>query len=317
MRTRAIWAAAVILATAAVLLGVLRSTQSSVPSAGPYLPAAAATGASDADASNPPSPIPTTSTTPTLHYVSNTGQHIAAAASMGFDLFDLDPTKSRIDALGPGQHALVWLGNLDNTDCTPGYSWSAFTAAVDRLAHDPKVFGYYISDEPHPSLCSRAVADIRARADYIRAHAPGQKSFIVVMDASRICGAHPGCEYRQLNPKSTHVDLFGIDPFPCHVDASCAPERIDLEVQRAIDGGIPADHIVPVFQVFGQACSAKAAYYALPSAAALRDMFTQWRDSVPDPAFDFAYTWRSEGPACPSLDRAKSLQAVVRAHNAS
>ena len=35
-----------------------------------------------------------------------------------------------IDALGPDQKALVWLGNLDNTNCTPGFSWSQFTAAV-------------------------------------------------------------------------------------------------------------------------------------------------------------------------------------------
>jgi hypothetical protein len=40
-----------------------------------------------------------------------------------------------VDALGSGS-GLVWLGNLDGTTCTPGYSWSAFTAAVDRLGHD-------------------------------------------------------------------------------------------------------------------------------------------------------------------------------------
>ncbi|HEY2796238.1 MAG TPA: hypothetical protein VGJ28_27980 [Micromonosporaceae bacterium] len=317
MRTRAIGTVAVILTTAAIVVGVLRTTHPSNASSNPDLPVPSAVS-SDAQASGgTPSPVPADPTTPTLHYVSNTGPHIAAAANLGFDLFDVSPNKSRIDGLGAGQRALVWLGNLDNTDCTPGYSWSAFTAAVDRLAHDPKVFGYYISDEPHPSICSTAVADIRARADYIRAHAPGQKSFIVVMDASRICGTHPGCEYRQLNAHTTHVDLFGIDPFPCHSGAPCAPERIDVEVERAIDGGIPVNDIVPVFQVFGQACSSRAGYYQLPSAAALRDMFAQWQASVPDPAFDFAYTWRSEGPACPSLDRAKSLQSIVREHNAS
>ncbi len=286
----------------------MRLTQPTAASSGPVIPVGIA-----ASATVSPSAAPVAVT---RHYISNTGHQIAAAARMGFDLFDLGPDKARIDALGPGQQALVWVGNLDNTSCTPGYSWAAFTAAVNLLAHDPKVFGYYLSDEPHPSVCSGAVADIRARADFIHAHAPAQKSFIVVMDASRICGTNPGCEYRELNPATTHVDLFGIDPFPCHVDTNCAPERIDLEVQRAIDGGIPQQRIVPVYQVFGQACSNNAAkYYQLPTAGELDAMFARWRAVVPAPAFDFAYTWRSAGPACPSLDRSAGLQSAVRSHN--
>src|SRR5690348_6109888 len=57
---------------------------------------------------------------PTLHYASNTHDDQKGAAKVGFNLFDLPPDKAAIDALGPGQLALVWLGNLDNTNCTPG-----------------------------------------------------------------------------------------------------------------------------------------------------------------------------------------------------
>jgi hypothetical protein len=290
------------------VVGVMRLTQSGPAASEPVVPAGIT-------ATVPATP----SATPagkTWHYISNTGSQTAAAARIGFDLFDLGPDKDLIDALGPGQRALVWVGNLDNTVCTPGYSWSSFTAAVDRLAHDPKVFGYYLSDEPHPSICAHAARDIRARADYIRTHAPGQMSFIVVMDAARICGSHPGCEYRELNPASTHVDLYGIDPFPCHIDADCEPERIDEEVLRAVDAGIPRSRIIPVYQVFGQACSTKATtFYRVPTAAELTEMFAHWHSVVPAPAFDFAYTWRSVGPACPSLDRSAGLRAVVRSHN--
>lgn len=308
--------AAVALMGAVLLVGVMRWTAPSTDSTGTAGPVTHADTTPAAIDSAVPSQAAAAPGHPTMHYISNTGPQIAPAARLGFNLFDLGPDESRIDALGPGQQALVWLGNLDNTDCTPNYSWSEFTASVDRLAHDPKVFGYYISDEPHPSVCAHAVADIRARADYIHAHAPGQKSFIVLMDSSRNCGTQLGCEYRELGPVVTHVDLYGIDPFPCRLTGICSPQRIDTEVGRATDGGIPVEQIVPVFQVFGQTCSSNAAkYYGLPSASEFEEMLDHWSDLVPDPVFDFAYTWNSGGPACPSLDRATNLQAVVSEHN--
>ena len=42
------------------------------------------------------------------------------------------------------------------------------------------------------------MADIRARADYIRAHDPGRRSFIVVLDGSNQCGGTYGCEFEAL-----------------------------------------------------------------------------------------------------------------------
>src|SRR5690348_13579862 len=161
--------------------GTVRSAASARPS-----PAAPATRAATGPAT-------------TLHYVSNTHGDWPAAARLGYNLVDLGPDTKAIDALPAGLRALVWLGNLDNTSCTPGYSWDRFTAAVDRLAGNPKVFGYYLSDEPHPAVCPQAVAHLRQRADYVRARDPNQKSFIVVVGAEQ-GGCVPTCEYRQLAP---------------------------------------------------------------------------------------------------------------------
>jgi hypothetical protein len=295
------------------LHGKINTAASQAPAATPSAVASTGTGTTQG------SDVPGTNA-PTLHYISNTGSDLHAVAGLGFNLFDIGPDKSRIDALGPGQQALVWLGNLDNTNCTPGYSWSEFQSAVRRLAHDPKVFGYFLSDEPHPGTCRNAVRDIRQRADFIRAQDARQKSFIVVMDAARICGSAMGCEYSELNESLTHVDFIGIDPFPCRIGGGCDPLKIDLEVQRAVAGGIALKTIVPVFQVFGQTCSPnKAKYYQQPTASELTAMLNEWQALVPHPAFDFSYTWRSEGPACPSLDHATgggpSLQSVMKAHN--
>jgi hypothetical protein len=234
----------------------------------------------------------------------------------------MPPNKSAIDALGPGQQALVWLGNLDNTSCTPGFSYPKFTAAVDQLAGDRKVFGYYLSDEPHPSVCPDAVAHIRQRADYIRAKDPAQRSFIVVLDAGKQCNGDFGCEYKAMRPDETHVDLFGIDPFICNVSHGCNFDRIDSTVRLAELKGIPRASMVPVLQVFGQACNTEQThYYKLPSQEELRQALRRWDAAVANPAFDFAYTWASEGPACPALDRATGaggnadLQSIIRERN--
>ena len=262
------------------------------------------------------SPATAAPTGPTLHYASNTHDDRPAAAKVGFNLFDLPPDKVAIDALGPGQQALVWLGNLDNTNCTPGYSYEKFTAAVDKLAGDRKVFGYYISDEPHPSVCPGAVEHIRERADYIRSKDPVQRSFIVVLDAGKECKGNFGCEYATLRPEQTHVDLFGIDPFICSIAKGCDFGRIDRTVGLAEAKGIPRAAMVPVIQVFGQTCNTQQThYYKLPSVEELNQALGHWDAVLPHPQFDFAYTWASEGPACPALDKAPDLQSIVRARN--
>ncbi len=269
-----------------------------------------------------PSSAPPTRSAAQLHYISNTGPDRTRPAQLGYNLVDIAPDKTKIDALPAGSWALVWLGNLDNTSCTPGFTWSEFTAAVDTLAGDRKVFGYYLSDEPHPSFCPAAVAHIRQRADYIRARDPVQKSFIVVLDSSKICVHNPGCEYEQLRPALSHVDYIGIDPFPCNALSGCHFEKIDSAVQDATAKGVPAAAMVPVIQVFGQYCNTEQThYYILPTVAQMHEMLARWDALVPNPTFDFSYTWRSKGPACPALDKANGtagyadLQSIMREHN--
>jgi hypothetical protein len=264
---------------------------------------------------------------PTRHYIANLDGHRDAVAALGYNLFDTGSDPGSVDALDDGQRALVWMGSLDNADCaTPGYSWAQFTAAVDALAGNPKVFGYFLADEPHPKDCPTAVADIRQRADYIHTHDPSHVSFIVVLDGSNQCGGGYGCEFTALRPAQTHVDLIGLDPYPCNVDnaaQACAYKKIDDAVHRAVASGIPISAVVPVFQAFGQACrTGSAPYYRLPSAAELRTMLAHCAALVPRPVFDYTYTWGRQGSACPTLSDADGsngqpdLQSVLREHNA-
>jgi hypothetical protein len=259
---------------------------------------------------------------------------------MGFDLFDVagdatDPERVNVavDSLPEGVRALVWVGNLDNAPpgsaCpAPAFSWGRFTAQVDALESNPRVYGYYLADEPHPGACPGAAADIKARADYIHATAPGQTAFIVVQDGSAGCGADLGCEYRALQPARTDVDLIGLDPYPCHYDrdgnpAPCDEALISGRVEAALANGVPARSIVPLFQVFGQHGRKDGAtgYYRMPSADELSAILRSWSTLVPDPAFDYFYTFgvQCSSASCPApqaIVNSPSIWQVVRAHNA-
>lgn len=291
-------------------------------------PAPGASRPGTADTSPTPGPhppvAPSKPASGTLHFVANVGEQIGAVQALGFNLIDTGPDPTTINALPSGVRALVWLGTLDNHDCGhPGYTYTAFTDAVDRLVADPKVFGYFLADEPHPKDCPAAAADLRQRADYIHAHDPTHRSFVVVLDGSNQCGGTYGCEFAALAPAKTHVDLIGLDPYPCNTGnagAGCTYQKIDDTVHHAEQNGVPAEAIVPVFQTFGQACTGSA-YYRLPSTAELRTMLSHWAALVRHPVFDYAYGWEHQDSACPTLSDANGLngypdlQAVVAQHN--
>ena len=274
------------------------------------------------------------STPVTLHYTTNIGSNQSLALSLGFNLFDVGGSQNNpsgvnttVNNLPTGVKALVWVGNLDNTNCTPGFSYTQFTAQVDALKNNSRVFGYYLADEPHPSICPSAASDILARADYIKAHAPNQKSFILVLDGSNMCGANLGCEYAALAPANTHVDYIGIDPYPCHYAADqvtpvpCDNNVITQRVTSAMANGIPLSAIVPTFQAFGQTgrTDGKSVYYRLPSSSELSNMLNVWAELVPNPAFDYSYTFgvqcSTSCPAPQAISNTPDIQSVLFDHN--
>jgi hypothetical protein len=298
-----------------------------VPSA---VPASAGKEAGGAHIETPAAP---TSAPATRHYALGTNSDQELALSLGFDVMDItgshtDPsgTKATVDALPAGVQALIWVGNLDNTNCrTPAYTTARFEALVDAMATDRKVYGYYLADEPHPQTCTHAVADIRARADYLHAHSSFQKAFIVVEDGPGPCGPHPGCEFNALRPANTHVDLIGLDPYPCRYDsagnaAPCDYGLIDQRVAAATANGVPRSMIVPLFQTFGQeGRKGGSVYYRIPSRSELTTILSTWSSLVPTPAIDAAYPFgvqcSTTCPAPQALENHPELQPIIRARN--
>jgi hypothetical protein len=255
----------------------------------------------------------TTAPVVTRHLALNTSRaDWPKLTSLGYDVFDVGPDEAEINALPRGAEAMVWVGA---SSCEGSYeiSFDSFTGLVDRLGRHPKVFGWYLADEPDPKSCPALVPEIRRRADYINAHAPGQVAFISATDY----------EYGPLRPRNTHVDLIGLDPYPCFGRTGrCTMNEIDRLVRGAIAGGIPRDVIVPVIQVFGQECSRGMRVTRLPSEAELRQILARWRRLVPEPVLEISYSWGpQEQWACPTLSEADGtnghpdLQSIMKTHN--
>lgn len=270
-----------------------------------------------------PVAAPAGAAAPTAHFTVNLGGHYAAASRAGFTVFDVAGStgnpgglRATLATLPPGAQAMVWVGNLDNSSATPGFTLGQFQAQVDALAGDSRVFGYFLSDEPHPAQFRSAAADIAVRADYIRAHAPGQRSFIVVLDGTNSCGGTYGCEYRALAPAKTHVDLVGVDSYPCHFGAPCDDSQIGARVSSAVANGVPLAQIVPVYQAFGQEGKASSPYYRTPSPTELEQMLAAWQVAVPHPVLDYAYSWGTQSTSPQALANHPELRRVVKAHNA-
>lgn len=257
----------------------------------------------------------------TAHFTVNLGGRYAAAHSAGFNVFDVSGStsnpagvKAMLNGLPAGTKAMIWVGGLGNSAGVQGFTRAQFQAQVNALASDRRVFGYYLADEPRPILFPKVVAEIRARADYLRAKAPTQKSFIVVMDGTNACRGSLGCEYAALAPAKSHVDIIGVNPYPCHFGAACAYAQIPAQVNAAIKAGISRSRIVPVHQTFGQK-GAASPWYRMPGTTEMVKMYAAWKASVPAPVMDYAYTWGAQSMSPQALINQPAFLKVVRAHN--
>ena len=279
-------------------------------------PAASATTTTiptTASSSTTMSTLPSTNTRITgFHYAPNnnfdsSGNYLPGA--VGFNLADVSSVGD-LASLPSGVKALVWLGLCDGVD-------AAFVDAVRPFAGDPRVFGFYLMDEPDPTgqwapLCT--AANLMAEADWIHANVPGAQTFIVMMNFDTSTAPTYADTYR---PENSHIDLYGIDPYPCRTETNgCDYSMITKAVAAAESSGIPVDTIVPVYQAFGAGNwdDDGGGQYTLPTANQEQHILSTWAPLVPNPVFDYAYSWGTQN-SDQALERSRDLQAVFFAHN--
>src|SRR2546421_623485 len=114
------------------------------------------------------------------------------------------------------------------------------------------------------------------------------------------------------NPANTDIDLFGLDPYPVQKQFSGANYNIIATTVTAAEAwGIKLSQIVPVYQAFGDGTT-----WVMPTASQEQQILAAWAPLVPQPAFDYAYSWGVQNNDT-ALVGSSSLQTVFAAHNAA
>lgn len=251
-----------------------------------------------------------------LHYAPNSnfdanGKFLPGEA--GFDVADvMDPI--RLKPLPAGVKALVWIGQCDGVT-------DKFKAAVQGFLGNPKVFGFYLMDDPDPrtiaipksSYCSPG--HLREESDWLHQQMVGVKTFVGLMNLGN--AKHPSFQ-NSYNWANTHVDLFGVAAYPCRTELNgCDYDLINRFVLAAESSGVSRDQVVPIYQSFGGGLWKDDAggRYVLPSAQELRSIIDRWHALVPNPIFDMAYSWGRQRED-ESIDGSPQLKPVFFSYNA-
>jgi hypothetical protein len=241
-----------------------------------------------------------------LHFTVTMRGDFAGAASAGFNLADVS-SLSALRALPEGMKGVYWLGNGYKFSCSWRLSDRQITDTVMAIKDNPKFSGiYYIADEPHPAQCPDAPQRMAERTALIHSLDPRGRTFVVVMNNSSA-----PTEFAQMKDAA---DYIGVDPYPCNVKnefTGCTFAALRQRIDQALEAGIPAARIVPIFQAFGQLCTNSdrkyPPYYRLPTVAETEMMLSIWDEKVPvkDRPFDMAYSWgKQPATACPTLQMA-------------
>jgi Ca2+-binding RTX toxin-like protein len=224
----------------------------------------------------------------------------------GFNLADVSSVWS-LNHLPAGVKGLVWLGTSNGADAN-------FQSLATPFLNNPNLYGFYLADEPDPTGqwgTQISAANLKSQSDWIHAHAPGAKTFMVMMNM----GTPDNPSYANTyNPANTDIDLFGLDPYPFRPQFANGADYgiIGAAVSAAEASGIPLSQIVPVYQSFG---GGGYSSWTMPTAAQAQQMLQTWGSVVPSPAFDYTYSWGSQ-QGDQSLSGSPALQQVFAAHNA-
>ncbi|MER9599467.1 calcium-binding protein [Mesorhizobium sp. M0244] len=243
----------------------------------------------------------------TLHYTS--GGSATEIATAGFNLADVQYA-SQVDALPEGMKGLVYLNEHEGVT-------SSFIEKMTPFLGNPNVFGFYLVDEPDPTgrWGTYATAEnLKAESDWIHEHFPGAKTFVTMMNM----GSPTNPDFTNTyNPANTHIDYFGIDPYPVRTGTDTVDyDMIDRAVAAAVKSGIPINNIVPVFQAFGGGNweTSDGGRQVMPTAEQMQTMMDHWAKLVPSPAFDYTYKWGTQNGDT-ALESSSELQAFFREHN--
>ena len=215
---------------------------------------------------------------PRYRHMIDSGSQAPRVASYGWNLLDVS-YKEAADRLPAGTKALVWLGNYGKSTCAWDVPDSTVTTKVRSMAADPKVAGYFISDEPDPYRCPSAPEQHAARTALIHSLSPG-KPVIMLMDSNS------GKQSLDQIPLWRHAaDYVALDPYPCYQGKPCDFSWVDTVIKAADSAGL---HYWGVAQAFDDA------NWRWPTPTELRHILSQWSASKEAGYMTFAWSWRGQ-----------------------
>jgi hypothetical protein len=284
-----------------VTAGVLKLTLHSTSYDWQFVPVAGKTftdSGSSTCSSAAPSPTPgtTNGSAPRYRYIYNSasgsppGQ--AGAALNGWNLLDVG-SKDSADALPAGTKGLVWLGDYA-ANCTWEMSDAAVTDEVTSAIGDPKVAGYFFSDEPDPN-CPNVGIEHKARSALIRSLDP-TKFTVMVADMNS-----DQASLDQIPLWKGAATYVGLDPYPCRPNEPCTYSWIRQVIAAADAAGL---------SYWGVAQAFNDSNWRWPTPAEEGRMLTQWALSKQRGYMTFAWTWNGN-----DLTSKPRLLRVLRLYN--
>ena len=215
----------------------------------------------------------------------------------GYNLVDLGPYRSVIDALPAGERALVWIGNYSPARCAFDMSDANVRQALGTLAGDPKVAGYYLADEADDALpiygghCPDVATQVTQRSRLVHQLAPGAFTYEVVTEPGNFAAfVHA-------------TDVMGADPYPCLRGHACDWAKIPEYIAALNAAHVP--RYWGLLQAFGYG------KWRAPTVAELARMIGQWAHSRWQGEQTFSWSYLSW-----SLKSHPDLLAVLKSLNA-
>jgi len=235
---------------------------------------------------------------PRYRYIFSSDSAPTAVASHGWNLLDVS-SQSAADQLPGRTRGMMYMGDYDNSTCDWEVSDIELTAKVAAMAGDPKVAGYYFSDEPDPHACPTAPGQHRARSQLIHSLDPGNKMTVMTMDSN---SGHASLD--QIPLWVGAADYVGLDPYPCYHGAPCKYAWINAIIEAADRAGLSYWGVVQAFQ---------DSTWRWPTAREERHMLCQWANSRESGYVVFSWTWAGQSLS----NRPRLLRVLTRFNQGS